>query len=56
MDRSKTALLVLPWFVLASAAMVAIPGCEEDNGAEEIGEEIDEAADEAGDELDDAFD
>lgn len=51
MKRTKTTWLLLPWFVLASAAMVAIPGCEEDAG-EELGEEIDEAADE----IEDAFD
>ena len=51
MDRKKTWLAVLPWFVIASAAMVAVPGCEEDAG-EEIGEEIDDAADEVEDALD----
>jgi hypothetical protein len=52
MELSKKTLLMLPWFVLASAAMVAIPGCEDNDGAEEVGEEIDEAAEEVEDALD----
>lgn len=45
-------LAVLPWFVIASAALVAIPGCDDDDGAEEVGEEIDEAVEEVEDALD----
>jgi hypothetical protein len=52
MRYQKKAFALLPWFVLASAAFVAMPGCEDNNGFEDAGEELDEAADEVEDAVD----
>lgn len=43
-------------WALGGATLTVIPGCEDDNVAEDIGEGIDDAADDVGDAVDDAVD